>query len=340
MSVKSLTTTQRRFYGIINEVMSYENTNYLNMFTGNAALAPTATTEIEFDVKVGRTKVAQLKKRNEVGTTILSDEWIRVKVKPGMISASNPVSASDYNKMMAGEVEVLMGGELVKTPNSFLQNGIERLRNSIDARKEIMCAQAVGNGVIVSSDGTVTWDYKLPKILPVTWTTSVGIVKIISDGIREFRKRNNKMPNKIQIGATIADAMLKDDDFLAQAQALNTGGKVNIANAIASDKALVIGQVLGQIVEEMDMSFDEFGVSIINDNHIRFLDTTTFRSSYAGIEIKDPATKLPAMLAADVFVSVDEGTESNPTANIFAKSAFFPIISNTNAILRYNVTIS
>lgn len=340
MAIKSLTKDQRRFYGLINEVKSFESTTYLDMFRMNPALPPTQLTEIEFDVKVGRTKVASLKKRSEPGITILSDEWIRVKVKPGMISASIPVKADDYIKMAAGEVEVLMNGQLVKTPNSVLMNAMERLRSAVDQRKNIMCFQAVNDGSVVSSDGTVTWDYKLPKVENVTWSPTVGIIKILSDGIREFRKRTGKLPNRIEVGANIADNMLKDDDFLAQMQALNTGNRTNIANMSADEKALVIGQVLGKMVEEMDMVFDEKGVSIVGDNRLNLLDTTAFRLGYAGIEIKDPVTKLPNMLAADMFVSVDEGTESNPTANIFAKSAAFPVITDVNSVLRYEITIA
>ena len=340
MSIKSLTKDQRRFYGIINEVNSYESTSYLDMFRGNAPIPPTILEEVEFDVKVGRTRVAALKKRSEAGITILSSEWVRVKIKPGMISASIPVTAGDYVKMMAGETEVLIGGEMKKTPNATLQTSIERLKSAIEQRLNIMCSQAVNNSIVVSNDGTLTWDYRLPKILNVTWDATTGIVKLLSDGIREFRKRNGKLPNKIEIGANIADNMLKDEDFLAQMQSLNTGNRTNIANMSADDKALVIGQVLGKMVEEMDMTFDENGVEIVSDNRLNLLDTTAFRLGYAGIEIKDPVTKLPNMLAADMFVSVDEGTESNPTANIFAKSAPVPVITNTNAVLRYEITIS
>ena len=338
MSVITLTKTQRRYYGLIHEAVAYENTSYLDMFMANTPLPPTELEEVEFDIKVGRTRVASLRKRSEVGVTIISDEWVKVKCKPGEIGASVPVSASDYTKMMAGETEVLIGGQMVKTPNTILLSNIGRLKNSLYSRLNIMCSQAINNGIVTSSDGTLTWDYKLPKILEVTWDTTVTITKIIADGIREFRKRNGRLPNKIEVGSNIADKMLIDETFLSQMQALNTGNRTNIANMTADEKALVIGQVLGKMIEEKDMVFDEKGVSIVEDNQINFLDTTVFKLGYAGIPIKDAATKLPKMIAADMFVSVDEGTESNPTANIFAKSFAFPIIADVNAVLRYDVT--
>lgn len=341
MSVLNLTKTQRRNYGVFSKAKSFESTIYSDLFKRNQ-IAPTTKEEIEFDIQVGETKVASLKKRGAVGVTILDDTWIRVKVKPGLISANVPLSADDFNKMMAGEVEVLLGGEMIKTPAAMVSQGIERLRGAVDRRFEIMCSESITNGQVVSSDATVVWDYKLPAIKNVSWNTSgtTGIVKIVSDIIREGKKVMGMIPPKIEIGSDIVDRMLADDLFLKQSQALNTGSRTNIANSSVDEQALFVGQVLGRILEEMEMSFDAKGVDITPGDQIRLLDTSAFRTAYAGIDIKDPTTGTPAMVAADAFVGIDEGTESQPNAKLFVKSYPFPVITKLNAVLRYKVTIS
>ena len=335
-AILNLTKEQKRFYGVYHETGVFSNNKYLNWFMSGAPIPPTTKTTLQFDVKLNKKRYAQLKKRSEPGIVLTKNKFARVTIKPGIISDSTPIDADDYQDMTAGEVEVLMGGEMVKTPSAMLSMGTATVKDGVESRKELMCSQAIATGLITSSDGTVTWDYNLPAVLNVTWDSNTGITKIISDGIREFRKRNGKMPNEIEIGAEIADNMLNDDKYLRQAEVFG----YNIATAQAEEKALIIGTVLGQLLKEMDMVFDENGVSVVADDQIRFLDTSAFRPGWAGIAIKDPVTKAPAMLAADVFVSMDEGTESEPTANLFAKSAFFPVIVNTNAILRYKVTIA
>lgn len=336
MAIQNLTPAQKRFYGVFYETPVYSNNKYLSWFMSGAPIPPTTKTEIKFDIKLDKKRLGQLKKRSEPGVVLTKNKFARVTIKPGLISDSTPVNAEDYQDMTAGEVEVLIGGELTKTPSAMLSMATATIKDGIEARKELMCAQAISTGVITSSDDTVTWDYKLPPVLAVVWSASNGITKIISDGIREFRKRNGKMPNEIEIGSVIADNMLNDEKFIRQAEVFG----YNIASATAEEKALVIGTVLGQVLKEMDMVFDEDGVSVTDDNQIRFLDTTIFRPAWAGIAIKDPVTKAPAMLAADVFVSMDEGTESEPEGNLFAKTYFFPVITNTNGILRYEITIA
>ena len=227
-----LTPQQKRFYGLFSESQSFESNTYSNMFK-QRIIPPTSKKTIMFDMKVSDTMYADLKKRGGTGITFLENNYIRVTVTPGEVSARVPLEADDFDKMMAGEVEVLVGGEMIKTPSAMITNGINRLRGGVDRTYEMMCSKAITDGVVVSTDGNTSWTYKLPKIVNKTWNTSgtTGIVKIISDIIREGKKKMGMIPPRIEIGSDIVDRMLADDLFLKQSQALNTGGRTNIANS-------------------------------------------------------------------------------------------------------------
>ena len=328
-------------YGLVKGLPAAYPRPFADMFLQAPLLPGTISETIKWRYQVDKTKAAQLMKRGgNHGVSKIEDTYfVTVSLKPGVIEAIQSLTAEELTQMKPkGLEEWLIDGQSVPTSQMLAADKFAILKESILERINIMASQIINDGKVYFANGVDYWDFDIPTEISKTYSTSNGIIKIVSEALRDFQKVNRKLPTDFLIGETIATKMLEDAKFQTSMRNLNYS---NVAGSLtANEKALVIGQVMGQQLEQMNLSFDENGVQIIEGTKMKLVDRTQFRRGQGAIPAKNPTTKLPDFALMDYYPAIDEGTELNPTAQLILRNGFFPVVIDPRAIQTYDITIS
>jgi len=333
---KQLTKEQIVFYGEIAKSTPYSATPWLDMVKKGRVLSPTKSNKISFDMKVGKIKMAALKKKGGNGVKLLGNGWVRVTIDAGVIEASINLSARELQEMQSGETEVLLDGVPVKTSAALVQDKMSMVKESIVQRMNLMSAQLVNSGTVTFSDGLNKYDFGIPATVTKDWDTD-SITKIFHDILRDYRKANGSLPVtlRILVGHTLAEKLLTDDEFQGARDAYNQ----NIANFSANTDAMIVGSMLNRVFEEAEIAVDERGEDLMGAMDIKLVDTAKLGIAYAGIEIVN-ASGTPDILAADYFADIEVASKKQATAELFGKSGFLPIITDPESLRTYTITKS
>lgn len=334
---EDMTPQQVGFYGVLSTVSPLSEKPWLNMFTSQPPLPSALTRKIKFRTKSNKVRVAALVKKGAGPHKILKDDWLEVEIEPGSIKSEAIITAEEMLLMQPEQATFfLIAGQQVNTANGLIDEKLQALRDAIDERRNIMCAQAINDGKVLFSDGKNYYQFEIAAPVAKEYSATSPFSTLVVDMMSTFKAKNRKKPTDILIGEVIVKALLQDEKFMNQAKSFNP----NIASASANETALVIAQVLGQQLEQMDISIDEKGVAIIPGNHIKLIDRTKLRAIYGSIEVINPKTNLPDILGADFFADINIPSKKNPTAELFAECGFFPVITDEEAIHTYIITIA
>lgn len=338
ISQNSLSPLQITLLGVLEGLPQTEPTPFLNMFA-NAPVVSSATDILEFDYRVNKNKTAELLKKGSRGKEVqMANDWLRVRIQPGEQIAKDIITADELKRMMAGETEVFrIGGQQIKTSQQLAQMKMQSIKDSIVKRQNIMCAQLINDGNVYFSDGVNSLDYDIPVEKTVNYDANTVILSEIRKMLSDYRKITGLMPDKILIGASIVDKMLGD---VKVQDTMYKMGYTNVAQGLeATEKALIIGTLLGQTLEQMDFSFDDKGVEIIADNKIKMLSTSQFRRGYTALNAINPATNLPDLFLGEYWTGIESVDSIGAKATLFGKSGFFPIVIDPKSIQTWNVVI-
>jgi hypothetical protein len=341
ITLGGLSPLTRTHIGILAGSKTYKPYPYLDIFKQAPILPTTNAAYIEFDVMEDRVTTAELVERGKGKGTEKAREagFKRHTVVPGEIYVDQSLTANELLQMQPGQPQVMViGGVPVTTAEQVSQRKIQRLRESLDNRKNIMCTQALNDGIVVGKGNSILWNNNLQPARTATYSAVSGFLKLVRTINEQYIKSNDGMPaDKFLIGSDIADAILKDAALQQTMYYLNMS---NIGRDLtANEKTRVIGTFMGQVVQEMGYSFNENGVSIIGGNQVKLINTGMLAQGYAAIEVQ-LASGLPGFYVGDEYIDIQEGTKKNPTASIFAKSGFMPIITDPISVQTWTVTIA
>ena len=328
-------------YGLVKGLPAAFPRAFADMFLSAPLLAGTKAETIKWRYPVAKAKAAQLMKRggNHGVKKIEDNYFVEVSIKPGVIEAIQNLSADELTQMQPGGIEEwLVDGQNIPTSSMLAAEKFAILKEGVLERINIMATQLINDGKVYFYNTDNYWDFDIPAAQAKTYSASNGIIKIVREALVSFQKVNRKMPTDFLIGDTIVDKMIADEAFQNATYKL---GFTNIARDMeADDMALIIGQVMGQTLKQMNLSFDENGVQIISGSSMKLLDRSQFRRGQGAIPVKNPTTKLPDLALMDYYPVVDEGTELDPTAKLILRNGFFPVVIDPRAIQSYTVTIS
>ena len=328
-------------YGLVIGLPPAYPRPFADMFLQAPLLPGTISETIKWRYPVDKTKAAQLMKRGgNHGVKKVEDTYfVTVTMEPGIIEAVQALTVGELTQLQAtGLEEWLISGQRTPTNEMLAADKFMILKEAILERMNIMASSLINDGIVAFANGTDQWDFNIPDEIAKTYSSSTGIITIVAEALRDFQKINRKMPTDFLIGETIATKMLEDAKFQTSMRNLNYS---NVASGLtANEQALIIGQVMGKELQQMNLSFDENGVQIIGGTKMKLLDRSQFRRGQGAIPVKNPTTKLPDLALMDYYPTVDEGTELDPTAQLILKNGFFPVVIDPRAIQTYAVTIS
>jgi len=312
--------------------------SYLNMFTDKAAIA-SDTTILEVDIIKYKNIQAEIVKKGEGGKKIAAPQYFtRMKMTPGDIVANQVLTSKELELMQAGETSTFrIGGKTIQTGMQLMARKTEWLKESIEQTKNAMCAEAVTNGIVYNTDKNDFMDYGIPAAVAMTYdNTTVFLAKLL-EHFSEFRKINGATQTRSLLGIDLAKKILGDTLFQ---DTMYKMGYTNIAQNITVDQmGFLIGVFLGKTLEQSDFAPDKNGVDIVKGNQIKLIDTTKLVAGYAALEVKVNAEAAPDLWKGDIWVDVDTGSKQIAKSTLFAKSGFFPVILDANAIYTIDVDV-
>ena len=341
ISLEGLAPQVQTHIGLLSGTKTFRPYPYWNIFRSAPVLPIGRTGNVEFDYLVDSVTTASVNKRgnNKSPEKVADREFRRVSLTPTEIFTSQSLTAAELLQMQPGNVEIMtVGGKAIPAAEQVVQRKLQRLRDSIDARKNVMCTQLLNNGKVYAENGNLEFDFNIPAAVAASYTAASGFLKLVKDINREYIKQNEGMPaDRFLIGSDIADALLQDEKLQTTMYHL---GYTNVGQNLTSDeKSRIIGVFMGQNIEEMGYSFNEKGVDIISGTTVKLINTGMIAQGYAAIEIQN-AQGLADYYLGDEFVDVQPGTKLNPTAFLFAKSGFMPVVVDPVSIQTYTVSIA
>ncbi len=326
-------------YGILVASKPVTLTPFLDLFKKTAPLMSTRARKIEWRYRVDKAKAADLIKRGErIEKTLNGTHFRKVEIEPGIIFASESLTADEITQMQADSNNVFfINGQAIPTAQVIAEEKYGYIKDAIDSALEIMCEKLINNGIVPFADGTSQWDFGLPAPVAKTYNATTGFLKLVKDIDFDYTKKNRKKMTNFLIGETIVDKMLQDTSLQATMLSL---GMNNIAAMSANDKAMVIGTFMGKNLEQMPYTFDQNGVTIIPGNVIKCIDTAQLKIGYGAIDVKNPTTKYPDTYLGDYYTGIQEGTDLNPDALLFVKTGAFAIVVDPVSIQTYEITMA
>jgi hypothetical protein len=343
MTLGQLPAQLKTHLGILSGLQPSMPTPFYDIFKNAPIITGNVQTDkIVFNYLVRKEFAAGLRKKglgSNAMRKVKDNAWIKVEIEPGEIADSQVLTASELSQLQAGQTEeFIIGTQTIKTNEQLAEMKFQLLKDSVMRRADIMCAQLINDGKVQFSNGIDEYDYLIPAADAEVYNSSSGFLVLIKKLIMNFRKRTGRLPNRVLIGTDIVDAILQDDILQ---KTMYTMGFNNIANnVVANNLGLVLGQFMGQNLEQMDFAFDEKGTEIIAGNVIKLIDTTQLRRGYAPIDVINPATNMPDKWMGDFWTGTHVESPIDARATLFVKSGFFPILVDPVAIQTANVTIS
>ncbi len=335
----TISPMQTMLMGVYNGLPVLEPTPFLNLFRDKPSFVST-TEELSFDVKINKALAASLVEKGAKGKgSVTPNNWVRKKVVPGDIYDEDILTAKELAQMNAGETEVfLIGGKPIRTGQQLAEMKLLRIKNSIEKRKNIMAAQLINNGIILDSNGKTMLDYEIPTADTMTYSGTTVFLAELGKKLAAYRKLTGLSPDRTLIGADVVEKMLGDTKVQDTMYKL---GYTNVAKDLTADeRALVIGTFMGQVLEQMDLSFDAKGVEIVAGNVIKMISTAQFRNGYTALEVIKDINAAPELWNGDIWSDIENSSKSVAKSKIFARCGWFPIVVDSQSIYTINVTIS
>ena len=289
ITIEGVSPLVRKHIGLLAGAETYKPYPFLEIFKKAQILPMTDGEYIEFDYVKDIVTTAELNKRANSKNTakVKEPEFRRVQLTPGEIFNSQSLTATELNRMQAGKTQVItIGGQAIDSSEQVSRRKLQRIRESISSRMNIMCTQLFNDGVVRGKDDAILWDFNLPEKRKATYSAAEGFLKLVKKINREYIKINGGMPaDGFLIGSEIADKILEDEKLQDTMYKL---GMTDIGKDLTADeKSRIIGVFMGQMLKEMPYSFDENGADIIGGNIIKLYNTQMLARGYAGIEIKN-----------------------------------------------------
>lgn len=338
----SLDEQTKTHLGILSELPPSMPTPFYDMWKNAPVVTGNATTKkLKWSWYLRKVIVAML---IEKGSTlpgldkVKDNEWREAEIEPGETVALQSITAAELTALQPNGTDTFMiGGQQIKTSDQLAVEKYQFIKDAIVRRYEIMCAQLIKDGVVHFSDGKSSYDFQIPAAEKVTYSATQGFLKLVKTALVKYKKRNGMVPDKFLIGSDIVDAILMDKDLQETMKNLNF---TNVAkDVLVNNFALIVGTFMGQVLEQLDITFDEKGVEIMPGNQIKLLNTKQFKRGYAAIPVMNPATKIPDHWLGDFWTSIKVGDDLNPQSTLIGKGGFFPIVVDPATIYTLEVTI-
>lgn len=318
----ALTKTQEELIGAYGAIES-PKTPYWNIFTGARRPYLALSNVIRVDEVISGLSKAGIIPRGVAIPPIKINGHNTVVVQPNIIAGSIGVSALDGINVEAGE-KVILNGKEISSKDYDRVRKLEELKFSVSNTTEDTASRVFITGKAKGVNGE---DIDIGLVEEETKTKGTNQWLTVLNGlVSEYYSKNKKYPDKVIVGAKVADSIIKE---------INTSKTPSFGNKIElTDSGIVIALTGFAIPVE---TYPVNDIEENTDTKVTLYKNDCFVPVYAGLEYIG-TTGNPELIRADVLVDKTEANREIGQAKLFAKSAPFPLIILPDLFRRYNFT--
>ena len=139
------------------------------------------------------------------------------------------------------------------------------------------------------------------------------------------------MPDRIELGRTLFDKLIKNNEFIEVAKAYSN------SIGLSADEKQVYLDLLGQRISKLRTAQDFNGRDIATDNMIYLSNDNALVPVFAALEAVD-ATGNPFVFVGQEILDETAANKETARAKMFCKSAFAPVVAIKDFIVSYEIS--
>ena len=246
-------------------------------------------------------------------------------ITPDIVAASY-----ELKPIMNGGTATFINGQMIDPQKYQEDRLLLKLKNAILKTKEKMAANAFFQGkYIQANSGTeINFEFNTPTKKDAkkidNWVT------FFFDIIDDYEKVNGVMPDRIELGRTLFDKLIKNNEFIEIAKAYSN------SIGLSADEKQVYLDLLGQRISKLRTAQDFNGNNIPTDNMIYLSNDNALVPVFAALEAVDTSGK-PFVFVGKEILDETPANKETARAKMFCKSAFAPVVALKDLIVRYEI---
>ena len=314
-------------------------TPFYNRFIGANSPYLTALNTVMLDEVIEEYELADVLPRGAQMKTAEVNGFKRGSITPDVIQKALPLNPDDAVNLNAGESVIVIGDKEIPAAEYYRARTMKRLKNMMANSKEALSSSIFVNGKVTLPVSKDDLSYVASDYTPTAVDASAADFSFVAWMLKEivsYRDTNQVLPQRIEVGIDIFDKLIKSDKFKEELEAF----KSPIAGLDSNEQELIIANILNKKITLMPSARDLSGNLIDTSKKLIMSHDLCLIPAFAGINVKDSASKKGMRVAMQEYVGETEADEKNAQAEIFAKSAYVPILGAKGLIQRYNFTLA
>ena len=257
--------------------------------------------------------------------------FIKVNGMESMAITPDIVAASyELKPIMNGGTATFINGQMVDPQKYQEDRLLLKLKNAMLKTKEKMAANAFLQGKYVQANSQTEIDFKFNNPIAKDAKKINNWVTFFFDIIDDYEKKNGVMPDRIELGRTLFDKLIKNNEFIEVAKAYSN------SIGLSAEKQVYL-DLLGQRISKLRTAQDFNGRDIATDNMIYLSNDNALVPVFAALEAVDVTGK-PFVFVGQEILDETVANKETARAKMFCKSAFAPVVAIKDFIVRYEIS--
>ncbi len=258
--------------------------------------------------------------------------FIKVNGVESMAITPDIVAAAyELKPIMNGGTVTFIGGQQVDPQKYQEDRLLLKLKNAILKTKEKMAANAFLQGKYIQANTQTEIDFKFNNPIVKDAKKIDNWVTFFFDIIDDYEKKNGVMPDRIELGRTLFDKLIKNNEFIEVAKAYSN------SIGLSSDEKQVYLDLLGQRISKLRTAQDFDGNDIQTDNMIYLSNDNALVPVFAALEAVDSTGK-PYVFVGKEILDQTLANKETARAKMFCKTGFAPVVALKDLIVRYEIS--
>ncbi len=257
--------------------------------------------------------------------------FIKVNGMDSMAITPDIVAASyELKPIMNGGTVTFVNGQMIDPQKYQEDRLLLKLKNAILKTKEKMAANAFLQGKYTQANTQTEIDFKFEPATKKDAKKIDNWVTFFFDIIDDYEKKNGVMPDRIELGRTLFDKLIKNNEFIEIAKAYSN------SIGLSADEKQVYLDLLGQRISKLRTAQDFEGNNIATDNMIYLSNDNALVPVFAALEAVDTSGK-PFVFVGKEILDQTQANKETARAKMFCKTAFAPVVALKDFIVRYEI---
>lgn len=324
--MSKLTTIQEQLTAIYAEVPAKVQTHYLDRFTESNPeyLSDHETINVK-ELNTFLVEAAIVERGSEV-PYIKINGVDKHAITPDIIAASYPTKPISNSGIVT-----LINGQAVSAQKHEEDRLLLALKNAILRTKEKIAANVFLTGKYYQEKSGTEVDFGFEVAEKIDAATINNWVNFFFQKIDEYEKENGIYPDRIELGSTLFEKIIKNNEFLEVAKSYSD------SIGLSAENKQIYLTLLGQKISKLKSTMDFKGKDINVDNFIYLSSSHALVAGYTALEAVDE-TGHPYLIQGTEIIDEKPADKETARGKMFGKTGFVPIVALKKLIVRYEIT--